>query len=123
MKNYPKKKTRPTILDPHKEYIQIEVNKDIQAKRIFEDLVRDYDYQGSYDTVKKYIHSIREKKSKVYMVLNTQPGEEAQVDFGYIGLLNINGKKEESLDFCNDIELFKIYVCADSFRPKSTNIY
>ncbi|NLK23895.1 MAG: IS21 family transposase, partial [Clostridiales bacterium] len=64
-------------------------NKDIQAKRIFEDLVRDYDYQGSYDTVKKYIHSIREKKSKVYMFLNTQPGEEAQVDFGYIGFLNL----------------------------------
>ncbi|NLK24085.1 MAG: IS21 family transposase, partial [Clostridiales bacterium] len=51
----PQKKTRPTIFDPYKEYIQIEVNKDIQAKRIFEDLVRDYDYQGSYDTVKKYI--------------------------------------------------------------------
>lgn len=95
----PQKKTRPTILDPHKEYIQIEVNKDIQAKRIFEDLVRDYDYQGSYDTVKKYIHSIREKKSKVYMVLNTQPGEEAQVDFGYIGLLNINGKKKKAWIF------------------------
>lgn len=95
----PQKKTRPTILDPHKEYIQIEVNKDIQAKRIFEDLVRDYDYHGSYDTVKKYIHSIREKKSKVYMVLNTQPGEEAQVDFGYIGLLNINGKKKKAWIF------------------------
>ena len=95
----PQKKTRPTILDPYKEYIQIEVNKDIQAKRIFEDLVRDYDYQGSYDTVKKYIHSIREKKSKVYMVLNTQPGEEAQVDFGYIGLLNINGKKKKAWIF------------------------
>ena len=95
----PQKKTRPTILDPHKEYIQIEVNKDIQAKRIFEDLVRDYDYQGSYDTVKKYIHSIREKKSKVYMVLNTQPDEEAQVDFGYIGLLNINGKKKKAWIF------------------------
>ena len=95
----PQKKTRPTILNPYKEYIQIEVNKDIQAKRIFEDLVRDYDYQGSYDTVKKYIHSIREKKSKVYMVLNTQPGEEAQVDFGYIGLLNINGKKKKAWIF------------------------
>ncbi|MCI5726468.1 MAG: hypothetical protein MR274_02850 [Clostridium sp.] len=52
-----KKKIRPTILDPYKEYI----------------------------------HSIKEDNSKVYMVLNTQPGEEAQVDFGYIGFLNIRG--------------------------------
>ena len=33
------------------------------------------------------------------MVLNTQPGEEAQVDFGYIGLLNINGKKKKAWIF------------------------
>ena len=86
-----KKKIRPTILDPYKEYIKIEANKGIQAKRIYHDLIRDYDYKGSYDTVKKYIHSIKEDNSKVYMVLNTQPGEEAQVDFGYIGFLNIRG--------------------------------
>ena len=46
-----KKKIRPTILDPYKEYIKIEANKGIQAKRIYHDLIRDYDYKGSYDTV------------------------------------------------------------------------
>ena len=94
-----KKKIRPTILDPYKEYIKIEANKGIQAKRIYHDLIRDYDYKGSYDTVKKYIHSIKEDNSKVYMVLNTQPGEEAQVDFGYIGFLNINGKRKKAWIF------------------------
>ena len=67
----PEKKVKTSILDSYKDYINIEVNKGIQAKRIFEDLIRDYDYEGSYDTVKKYVHSIKESNSKVYMVLNT----------------------------------------------------
>ena len=48
-----KEKTRVSILDPYKEYIEIEAQKGIQAKRIFHDLIRDYGYSGSYDTVKK----------------------------------------------------------------------
>lgn len=95
----PEKKVKTSILDSYKDYINIEVNKGIQAKRIFEDLIRDYDYEGSYDTVKKYVHSIKESNSKVYMVLNTQPGEEAQVDFGYIGLLNVAGKRKKAWIF------------------------
>ena len=54
-----KEKTRVSILDPYKEYIEIEAQKGIQAKRIFHDLIRDYGYSGSYDTVKKYIHDLR----------------------------------------------------------------
>jgi transposase len=93
-------KKRESILDPHKEYISIEADKGIQAKRIYHDLVRDYSYSGSYDTVKKYIHSLKEDKpSKVYMVLHTQPGEESQVDFGYIGTLNINGHRKKAWIF------------------------
>ena len=48
-------KTRISILDPYKEYIEIEAEKDIQAKRILHDLIRDYGYSGSHDTVKKQI--------------------------------------------------------------------
>lgn len=93
-------KTRISILDPYKEYIEIEAQKGIQAKRIFHDLIRDYGYSGSYDTVKKYIHDLKQTKpKKVYMVLHSQPGEEAQVDFGYIGTLNVNGHRKKAWIF------------------------
>ena len=93
----PTEKTRVSILDPYKEYIEIETQKGIQAKRIFHDLIRDYGYSGSYDTVKKYVYKIREEKpKKLYMVLHSHPGEEAQVDFGYIGTLNVNGHRKKA---------------------------
>ena len=95
-----KEKTRVSILDPYKEYIEIEAQKGIQAKRIFHDLIRDYGYSGSYDTVKKYMHDLRQTKpKKVYMVLHSHPGEEAQVDFGYIGTLNVNGHRKKAWIF------------------------
>ena len=95
-----KEKTRVSILDPYKEYIEIEAQKGIQAKRIFHDLIRDYGYSGSYDTIKKYIHDLRQTKpKKVYMVLHSHPGEEAQVDFGYIGTLNVNGHRKKAWIF------------------------
>ena len=94
------KKKRESILDPYKEYINIEVGKGIQGKRIFHDLVREYEYAGSYDSVKKYIASIKEEpKNKVYMVLHSHPGEEAQVDFGYIGTLNIGDQRKKAWIF------------------------
>ena len=58
-------KTRISILDPYKEYIEIEAQKGIQAKRIFHDLIRDSGYSGSYDTVKKYIHDLKQTKVSV----------------------------------------------------------
>ncbi len=43
-----------SILDPYKEYIQIQVTKDLKSnKNIYQDLVREFGFQGSYDTVKK----------------------------------------------------------------------
>lgn len=44
-----------SILDPYKEYIQIQVTKDLKAIRIYQDLVREFEFQGSYDTVKNML--------------------------------------------------------------------
>lgn len=39
-------------------------------------------YQGSYDTVKKFIFPLREKASKACVRFETMPGEQSQVDWG-----------------------------------------
>ena len=65
------RKQRQTILDPHLEYIQAQVGKELSAKRIFQDLQRENDFRGSYDTVKKYVASIKKSPPQVSMVLNS----------------------------------------------------
>lgn len=93
------RKVKPSILDPYKEYINIQVAKDLGAMRIFQDMQREFDFTGSYDTVKKYVNIIKNQPAKAYMVLNALPGEEAQVDFGYIGTINVNGKHKKAWVF------------------------
>jgi len=98
---YVERKLRESILDDYKEYIQIQVNKGLMAKRIFQDLRElDNSYTGSYDTVKKYVAAIKCKTSEPRMVMHSLPGEEAQVDFGYIGHLKLkNGKRKKAWIF------------------------
>jgi len=79
-----KRKPVPTIIDKYKEIIKTKVNQELSAKRIYQDLVSDYDYDGSYETIKLYVREIKASNIKTFMVNNTLPGEEAQVDFGYI---------------------------------------
>ncbi|WIF96136.1 IS21 family transposase [Caminicella sporogenes] len=93
------RKEYPSILDPYKEYINIQASKQLSAKRIFQDLQMEYGYEGSYDTVKKYVAKIKKNPPKAYMVLTSLPGEEAQVDFGYIGTIKVNGRHKKAWIF------------------------
>lgn len=93
-----KTKERVSLLDSYKDFIDIQVSKELSAKRIFQD-IKDQGYDGSYDTVKRYVAKIKKNPSKAYMVLHSLPGEEAQVDFGYIGTIKVNGKHKKSWIF------------------------
>jgi transposase len=52
------------------------------AKSIFQDLVTDPNYTGSYDSIKRYIRKLKNKHPKLYARIETPRGDEAQVDFG-----------------------------------------
>jgi transposase len=62
------------------------------AKSIFQDLVTDRNYTGSYDSIKRYIKKLKNKHPKLYARIETPPGEEAQVDFGQGAPTLINGR-------------------------------
>jgi len=52
------------------------------AKSIYQDIVTESCYIGSYDSVKRYIKKLKNKHPKLYARIETPAGEEAQVDFG-----------------------------------------
>jgi len=93
------KKPHPSMLDEYREYIEIQLNKGLSRQRIYQDLIREFNYQGSYTTVKDYARKILGNTQKPYMVLIALPGEEAQVDFGYIGTIKFNGKPKKAWVF------------------------
>ena len=85
------KKNYPCKLEKYKEQIIELLDNDLSGVRIYEKL-KDLNVEISYASVKNYISKLK-FNDKVCIRFHTKPGEEAQVDFGYIGLTPDNNKK------------------------------
>ncbi len=96
-----KRKKVPSIVEPYEEYIRRKVSQRLTAVRIHEDLVKEKGFRGSYSTVKRFVRKIKAEEKPVYMHNVVLPGEEAQVDFGYVGRLrDSTGKLRKAWVFC-----------------------
>ena len=80
----PQYKPRQTLIDDYRESILSLLEKDLSAVRIHEELVKD-GFKGSYPTVKRYVNKLK-RGQNIFVRIHTEPGEEAQVDFGYLGM-------------------------------------
>ena len=68
---------------PFREFIEAElVGKHRTATAIYQDLVEHYGYPGSYDAVKRLARKLRKIDPKISCRFETEPGQEAQVDYG-----------------------------------------
>lgn len=94
------KQPHPSVLDAYREFIEIQLGKELSIQRIYQDLVADYQYKGSYSCVRDYVRKLKPTiHHKAFMVLHSLPGEEAQVDFGYIGTIPVEGKPKKAWVF------------------------
>lgn len=69
------------------------------AKRIFERLREDYDFQGSYSAVQRYVAHKKQTSGETFYPLAFDPGEEAQVDWGEARVL-VGGEERKVYLFC-----------------------
>jgi len=89
---------KESVLEGYKGQIIGLMEKDISGVRIHEEL-RKEGLEISYASVARYIESIK-GKNNICIRFNTEAGEEAQVDFGYVGLLpKKDGKKGKAWVF------------------------
>lgn len=80
----PQYRPRQSLLDDYRQDVLELLEKELSAVRIHEELVRG-GFKGSYTTVKKYVSKLK-RKDNIFIRIHTEPGEEAQVDFGYLGM-------------------------------------
>ena len=78
---------KASMLDPYKQTIEEWKDKGISRLRITEKLRDEYGLHVSYINVCKYMQKHFPKPVEAFGVQNTAPGEEAEVDFGYLGML------------------------------------
>lgn len=72
-------------LEDYREQIHKWVNQEVEIAAIYQRLM-ERGYVGSYASVWRFVRSIQPKeKHRITVRVETKPGEEAQVDFGYAG--------------------------------------
>ena len=90
---YNRSAQKPSVLEPFHQVIKGFLDEDdYQATWILERL-RNLGYAGSYRTLTGYVASIKEQKSQIaYIRFETEPGLQAQVDWGDFKVVDANGK-------------------------------
>ena len=67
---------------PHRAWIEAQVGLGRNAVSIFQDLVEEHGFAHRYNSVKRFVATLRQRAPERFDVLEFLPGEEAQVDYG-----------------------------------------
>src|ERR1051326_4765900 len=68
--------------EPFRTVILAKLEVGLSGQRVFQDLVRDHGYTGSYYSVRRFVAQLGQTRELPFRRLECAPGEEAQVDFG-----------------------------------------
>src|SRR5437763_4230200 len=75
--------TAGSICEPFREFIELSLSQGRNAMAIWQDLVASHGFTGNYQSVKRYVRKLRGRQTpQARVVIQTAPGEEAQVDYG-----------------------------------------
>lgn len=69
------------------------------AKRIYDRLVDELDFTGSYTTVRRVVRELKKKSPEPFIPLEFDPGEAMQIDFGS-AYIHIDGHQIKTKYFC-----------------------
>jgi transposase len=69
-------------VEPHADEVKKWARDNIQGTTIHQALIRKYGYTGSYSSVRRYLQSVSAANPTATTVLDFEPGDMAQVDFG-----------------------------------------
>lgn len=71
-----------SLTRPHEKHIKQWVEQGVQATTIYQALVEQFGFGGSYSSVRRRVRKLRGKTPKATCVLDFAPAQAAQVDFG-----------------------------------------
>ena len=88
---------RPSALEGYRGYIlgKIEAFPELTAQRVFS-MLTTMGYKGKYGSVKEYVRTLRPSVKRAYHTLRFAPGEMAQVDWAYAGLMEVDGQMRKT---------------------------
>jgi transposase len=73
-------------VEPYREAVQQMVEAEVEVAAIYQRLI-ERGFSGSYSGVYRFVRRLAPRQPKTTVRVERKPGEEAQVDFGYAGLM------------------------------------
>ena len=80
--------------EPWREFIEQGCQAGLSAQRLYQDLVAEHQFAGSYDAVKRFVRQWHQTQPIPFVRMEVEPGAEAQVDFGQGAWVMVNGKRK-----------------------------
>ena len=74
-----------SLVEPWRERVLALHERGVEGQAIWQLLVEEHGFTGSYSSVKRFLRRLAPARSRATLRLEVEPGEEAQVDFGYAG--------------------------------------
>ena len=88
---------RGSKLDPYMEYIDRRMAEGLENCRVLQRGLRGLEYEGSYTILAEYVRPRRQPQATVRF--ETEPGEQAQVDWGSFSYVDEKGRKRQMWAF------------------------
>jgi transposase len=87
-------------VEPYREVVKRLVEQEVETAAIYQ-RIQERGYSGSYSAVYRFVRVLKPRQTKAVVRVERKPGEEAQVDFGYAGLMidPESGKKRRAWAF------------------------
>jgi transposase len=78
----PRGSGRASGCEPWRDLIRAKCDRGLTAQRIYQDLVADHGFRGTYYCVRRFVRRLEEAHELPFRRIECEPGDEAQVDFG-----------------------------------------
>jgi transposase len=78
----PASTTSPSLCEPFREIIELDLSRGRNGKAIWQDLVSAHGFSGDYQSVKRFVRKLRGSHAQPVGIIITDPGQETQVDYG-----------------------------------------
>jgi transposase len=84
---------RVSHCEPFEVFIKAGLDGGLSAQRIYQDLVSEQKFVGGYDSVKRFVRQLQQTNPLPFRRMESEPGQEAQVDFGQGAWVVENGQR------------------------------
>jgi len=83
--------------EPYRVVIKEKLEQELSAQRIYQDLVVEHGFTGSYYSVRRFVRRLGQSHPLPFRRMECEPGQEGQVDFGAgAPIINAEGKRKKS---------------------------